>query len=671
MICLALYLPGHFLAPALTRKGDGWGELLLLRVVVGAAVACPVLVALALAGWFTVPAIVVSLCLCALACAVAGRAFRTGDRARRSGWDFATLGLILAGLALYARPVEYVINARDPGVYALFAAKLARTGGLLHRDPLVGEVARFHLFVDGIKYPGFYVYGQDLIVPQFFPGAFAFLGLGSLIGGAWGSLYVVPIFGALAVGAAFALGSELFGRWAGLAGAALLAASYTQIWWSRHPSSEVVTQFFVLCGLWLSARFATGAGPLTGVLAGVLLGGAMLVRPDAFLAAAVLPLLFGYDLLTRRPARRWLLPGVPLALFAGAALLYLNTVGGRYLNLAYRRHGLDGALALAPYVLGVAAVLAVGLFVIRRRYGGRLGNWMEIRGTGVAVACALCVVGVVLWGYFVAPVPWESLPEGSRDFDAYRSQILVRLTWFVTPIVGILALLGLVLAARRLDAARTVLLGAVLGFGFLYALVPNVAPDLPWATRRFVPAVFPGLCLLASFAAVETGRWMGRVRGNGTGIVVAGLLSLLAFGWTAQVALKIPVEGELAGAVGAFGRIEAEMPEAEVVFVEAADATDPAASTFEYLYDRPVLPYGRERFWREGDGLREAGLLEDALYITTDGGPPPLLSEIDFREVGRGRLDLPRLSPSETTFPTETERLRMDYRVFRVQMEDR
>ena len=57
----------------------------------------------------------------------------------------------------------------------------------------------------------------------------------------------------------------------------------------------------------------------------------MLVRVDAFLAASAVPLLFGYDLLTRRDARRWLHPGIPLVVCAGLTFVYLNTVGGRYM----------------------------------------------------------------------------------------------------------------------------------------------------------------------------------------------------------------------------------------------------------------------------------------------------------------------------------------------------
>jgi hypothetical protein len=663
LILTALYLPGHTLGRRLVRKGDGLFEVALLRVSASVAVAGPLLTLLALAGWFTLPAIVGSLGACAVAAFLPCRA----PRARARAWDLGGLALVAGSLALYSRPAEYVINSRDPGVYTLFADKLARTGALVHHDPLVAAVSSFHPFIEGKKYPGFYVYGQDLIVPQFFPGPFASLGLGNLIGGVWGSLFVVPVMGALAVGVTFALGKELFGRWAGLVGAALLATSYAQIWWARHPASEIIAQLSILAGLWLAVRFARSAGPVSGVLAGVMLGGVMLVRVDAFLAAAAVPLLFGYDLLTRRNAARWLYPGVPLAIFAGLMLLYLNTVGGRYLYVIYTEHGLREALALAPVAAGVVALGAGGFLYVRHRWGERIGSYLEVRGRWIPPIGALLFAAVALWGYSVLPVPWESLPDGSRDFDAYRTQILVRMAWFTTPAVAGLGLAGFVLAARRLDASRALIFGALLSFGVLYAAIPNVSPDLPWATRRFVPAVFPILSLLAGHAAVEAGRWISSVWRREAGIAVGGAMALLALGWTVHASSPIVGFRELEGAIGAFDRIEREIPAAEVVYMEMPDGYDVTASTFEYAYGHPVLPYDRTRFIREVDNLAAAGLLEDAVYVTTDGGPAPLLADVGFREVATASLELPRLAAVEKELPTEKETLRLSYRVFRVE----
>jgi hypothetical protein len=667
LLLAVLYLPGHFLGNRLTRKGDGLFELYALRAAVSVAVACPVLTLLALAGWFTVPFIVASLGVCAVGAYALGR----GVGARATGWDAGGLALVLGSLALYAwRPAEYVLNSRDPGVYTLFADRLARTGALLHHDRLVGAVASFHPLLEGKKYPGFYVLGQDLVVPQFFPGPFALLGFGNLVGGVWGSLLVVPVLGALSVGVAFALGSEIFGRWAGLLGAALLAVSYAQVWWARHPASEVMTQLMVLAGLWLAVRFVRGGGPLPGALAGLLLGGMMLVRVDAFLAAAALPVLFAYDLLVGRSVRRWIYPGVPLVVFAAVTLLYLNTVGARYLYVIYTEHHLKEALALWPFVVVCAAVAAGAGLYVRRRWGARVGAYLEVRGRWPALAGGLCVAAVALWAYFVLPVPWESLPDGSRDFDAYRTQILVRLVWFVTPVVAALGLVGFVLATGRLDAARTLLLGAFLAFGALYAAVPNVAPDLPWATRRFVPAAFPVLCLLAGHATVEAGRWLGHLWRPRAGAALSAGVAALALAWTVHTTLPILAFQELDGGVAAFDRVEREIPDAEVVYMEMPDGYDVTASTFEYLYGRPVLPYDRVRFIREVDDLEAAKLLDDAVYVTTDGGPAPLVSGTGFREVGGARVELPRLAAVEKELPTRKETLRLDYRVFRVE-EDR
>ncbi len=668
LILVVLYLPGHFLSGRLSRRGDGLAELFLLRFSASLAVAAPLLTLLTLAGLFTVPAIIVSLAACTGAAFLFGRGGEGG--AGVDSWDIAGLALVAGSFVLYARPAEYVLNSRDPGVYTLFADRLARTGVLLHHDPLVGAVSSFHPFLEGKKYPGFYVYGQDLIVPQFFPGPFAFLGLGNLVGGLWGSLFVVPVMGALAVGVAYALGSEIFGRWAGLLGAALLATSYAQVWWARHPSSEVMTQLLVLAGLWFAVRFVRGAGPAAGVLAGLLLGGVMLIRVDAFLAAAALPVLFAYDLFARRSVGRWIFPGIPLVVFAALTLLYLNTVGARYLYVIYTEHHLKEALALWPHCAIASVVLGGAFLYLRGRWGEQIGAYLDARGGRFALAGALCVAVFAMWAYFVLPVPWDRLPDGSRDFETYRTQVLVRLVWFTTPVVAVLGLLGFVLAASRLDAARTLLFGAFLAFGALYAAIPNVAPDLPWATRRFVPAAFPVLCLLAGHAAVEGGGRLGRAWRPWAGLGLSGGLAAAALTWTVYTTLPILTFQELDGAVGSFERVEEKIPTAGVVFMEMPEGFDVTASTFEYLYGRPVLPYDRVRFVREVGALDDSGLLAEAVYVTTDGGPAPLLADWDFREVASASVSLPRLAAVEKALPVEKESLDLDYRVFRMEREE-
>jgi hypothetical protein len=670
LILPLLYLPGHLLGSALTCKGDGWAELALLRVACAAAVSTPVLVALALLGLFETPVILCALGVCIVSVWIFSR--KDGLRVRLGWRDLGGLVAVMGAFALYAHPAEYVLKDRDPGVYTVLAAKLARTGELLTRDPLVAAVSAFHEFEYGAKHPGFFILGGDLVAPQFFPGPFVWLGLGNLVGGVWGGLYVVPVFGAFSVGFAFMLGRELFGQWAGLVGAALMAVSYTQVWWARYPSSEVITQFFILAGLWAAARFVRGGGMGTGVLAGALLGGAMLVRIDAFLAALVVPVLVGYDVLLGRPLGRWVSVFVPLLLLGGATALYASTIGERYLDLIYELHVQDNIVWISLFLLGAAVFTAAGVWALRQRWGGGLVGFLTLHGRSAALLVALVVVGCALWAYFVLPQPWEGLPEFWGDdvdpraeFDAYDRQVAVRMVWFLTPAVAIMGATGFVLAAYRLNVARALLLGAILAFAGLYVALPNVAPDLPWATRRFVPVVFPGLCLLAGYAIVDAGQALGRVWSMRAGASLSAALAVSALVWSVHVAWPVYSVRELAGAVESLGRLERAIPDARVVYVELPG--DDYAATLDYLYGRPVLAYDREQFRREIQNLREAGLLEDAFYVTFEERQKPIFQGLRLEEVSRVEVSFSRLEDGFKDVPYDTYEERQGLRVYEME----
>jgi hypothetical protein len=660
VLAISFYLPGHFLGGALSRKGDGLAEAIVLRLCCSVAVATPVLVALAVWGWFTVVAISGALLACAALAWLVSRGRRSGVRPGR--WDLAPLSLAIASLVLYARPAEHVVNDRDPGVYSIAAAKLARSGELLTRDPLVRAVLPFHDFSNWAKYPGFYIYGDDLVVPQFFPGPFVWLGFGNLAGGLAAELYVVPLFGVLSVTALFLLGREFFRGWAALAGSALLAASFAQVWWARQPSSEVITQFFVVGGLWMAVRFLGSGGWRSGFAAGMLLGAAMLVRVDAFLALAAVPVLFGRDLLAWENVKRWLPFLAPLVAFALAALLYANTVGGRYLNLIYDRHGLKGLLESVPYVAG-AMILLAAVWALLRRRGFSPGGWLLSCWHGAMKLAALAFLGFSIWAYFVRPGPLEQLSTEAVGFHAYDAQAAVRLVWVMTTVVTVLGLAGFLLAAFRLTDERLLLLGAVAGFGVVYVVLPNVTPDLPWATRRFVPAVLPGFALLAGYAIVSAGRLVPRPR---AGVALSATLFVVALAFTVRVALPVYTTNELGGAVGEMDRLNAEIPPSEVVFVVSSGGFD-HASTLDYLYGRPVLTYSPESFKKELGSLREAGLLEDAAYVNVNGERPPDYPGIEMEKVGKEIVSVQRLERTLKEMPDETYRQRTEFGVYTVE----
>ncbi len=127
---------------------------------------------------------------------------------------------------------------------------------------------------------------------------------------------------------------------------------------------------------------------------------------------------------------------------------------------------------------------------------------------------------------------------------------------------------GFLIASYRIDRARALFLGAVLAFGVLYAALPNVAPDLPWATRRFVPVVFPGVSLLAGYAVVEAGQTLRSAWGGRAGVPLAAALAAVALGWSVYVAWPVYGVRELAGAVKGIDGLEEALPPSRVIFVE-------------------------------------------------------------------------------------------------------
>ncbi len=451
-----------------------------------------------------------------------------------------------------------------------------------------------------------------------------------------------------------------------------MAVGYTQVWWARYPSSEVITQFFVLAALWTAARFVRGGRVGTGVLAGTLFGGAMLVRVDAVLVALVVPVLVGYDALLGRPLKRWSSICVPLLLLGGAAMLYAATIGERYLDLIYDLHVPDQALRVAPYLLGTTLLLAGVVWELRRRWSEKLGHLLALYRQSIAFLMALAILGLALWAYFLLPEPWQGLPEfwggaaGPRaEFNAYDRQVAVRMVWFLTPAVALLGMAGFVLAASRVDEARALFLGAILVFGAFYIVLPNVAPDLPWATRRFVPVVFPGLCLLAGHATAEAGGALRRVWGTRVGVPCAATLVVLAFVWSVRLAWPIYGVRELAGMVESFERLEEAIPESRVVYFEPP--ADDYAATLDYLYGRPILAYDREQFRQELPDLEDAGLLDDAVYVTVEDTPKPIFPGLRLREVGKEEISFSRLEDGFKDVPRDTYEERQGFHIYELE----
>jgi len=223
----------------------------------------------------------------------------------------------------------------------------------------------------------------------------------------------------------------------------------------------------------------------------------------------------------------------------GLADLYLES--RPYLDLLARPLRLAGLIAAGLAVLTAAGVLLARQArvrrLLRRVSGRRPVRWLPEAG-GVAAAAAL--IGLAVRPYlqtvrghvspataaFIAGLQrLEHLPVDPTRL--YAEDTLYWVIWYVGAPAVLLGGLGLALLVRRTlralltwqDVTRVArnwgLPLAIIGFGAAAVLWrPGTVPDQPWASRRLVPVVLPGLVLCAIWASA----WLaGRAKERGAG----------------------------------------------------------------------------------------------------------------------------------------------------------
>ena len=105
--------------------------------------------------------------------------------------------------------------------------------------------------------------------------------------GLYGHRMIGAVLASLSAGLLAALGTRLFGFWAGLSGGALLAVSATDIHFSRTGTGYWQTSFFTVLVLYLVVRAFTGGGLLSVVMAAAALG----IGVQTYAASRLIPLL--------------------------------------------------------------------------------------------------------------------------------------------------------------------------------------------------------------------------------------------------------------------------------------------------------------------------------------------------------------------------------------------
>ncbi|TMR93266.1 glycosyltransferase family 39 protein [Nonomuraea basaltis] len=500
---------------------------------------------------------------------------------------------------------EQLAVRRDPATYAQYAVWIAGHGSL----PVPAQAEAFGGADPWLIFESVGFYQVDgTVVPQFMPGPPMLFAIGHWLG----APFAVPaVLGALAVLTLAGVVARLAGaRWA-VTAALAFAVSLPILYTSRTTFSEIPSLILLFGGLALAYDALDRPAWWRGLLAGLVSGLAVLVRVDGL--RDVLPVLAFAGLLIalRRFGRPQGALGVPLlaGLVAGAGLGMLAAYLLARPYLSYLSSSVKPLLLICAGVLVLTLIGSVTAPILARL---RPPAWAPAAGAGLIVLL-MAALYARPWLQTVTRAPMTSddrrtaemirliqrangLPmDGTR---LYFEDSLHWVIWYVGAPVVVLATFAAAVLVRRLlrDGApfEWLLPLAVVGWTTVTTLVrPEITPDHPWAARRLVPIVIPGLILLAAYALARLRDLAerGGPRVRRWGMAAAVLLVLVPPAVTSIGTAFTPVERGEAAAVEAMC---AKIPRnASVLIVERVTA-DRFTQLVRGMCGRPAAQVDRD-----------------------------------------------------------------------------
>jgi hypothetical protein len=571
-------------------------ERFFWAVLISAALSVSVVILLAIAGYYTLPRLLLINGGIAGATALLGRRHLLyANTARPPGWSaLLAAGVVGVGVWLSIPPAEYVIGGRDPGVYFNEGIRIAQRGTLIVEDPVVLAVppaardlffpSHRSRFYYGLRFMGFFILNPDegavsSQFPQLFPASIA---IGYGLDGLTGARYAPVFWGALGLLALFVTGTRLLGPVPAAAGTLLLALNVAQIWFARYPASEIMMQPLLLAALLAYTRAHADGDRFFGPVAGSLLGMLLLFRVEAVLVIIAVLLTAGLDYVQgRRPRAGFLLP---LTVSVAVAAWYLKTMLRSYVGYPY------SVITSLPLVQ-VGAMIGTGLVVLLFLVAAARSPAMAraVRRFVPAALIAAVVAGAV-YAYFLR-MPGGRLAEG--DAMALRT-----FAWYYASSPALAAAVfgyAVVVRKRFWHDPALLLTGTIFAFFLFYKL--RIVPEHFWLARRFLPLLLPTTLLLAAGGALVTlvephGRPALSARRWPWVAVACGTLLLFYIG-TLQAARSRPIlrHVEYGGVVGQLESLAGTIRDDDLLLVEARNASDVhvLGTPLAFIYAKNVL----------------------------------------------------------------------------------
>jgi len=440
----------------------------------------------------------------------------------------AAVAVVFAAWQIWMR-TQQIIYLRDPATYLQVGYWIAHHGSLA----IPQGTAAFGGSHPGLSFASMNYYPRSTgIVPQFMTGFPVVVAGAVWLGGIPAALVLTPLAGGCAILAFGGLAGRLIGaRWAPAA-ALVLALSLPQIYTSRSTFSEPIAELLLFAGLSLladSLRHRAGQLELAAV-AGLTLGLTIFVRLDGL--SDILPVIPFLGVLLAARRRQAVPFGTGLVIGVGYGLLDGYLLSRPYLDLEQPSLRPLALITEAAVLLTVVGVLlawsprarAWAFGEVPAKVTGQLRRWLPEAG---AVLTLLIFVGFAIRP-LVQTVAGETIPSSIAYVaelqklahlpvdgrQQYYQDSLYWVIWYIGVPTVLLGAFGLALLVRQSlralvtwrdpdGSVRAWALPLMIALWVIVSVLyrPAVSPDQPWASRRLVPFVLPGLILGAVWAA--------------------------------------------------------------------------------------------------------------------------------------------------------------------------
>ena len=600
-VFLVAYLPGAvvFRLPIAHRERRAnlpAEERLFWYVVTSLAISSVVVLALAAEGWYRFDRLLLvngTVCL-ALAIGARGRLRLLAPAPRPNISALAPAALVVLASAIFfsAPPAEYVLGGRDPGVYLIEGVQIAQTGSLVVRDPMVETLPpefrsmfigqRANISHYGTRFMAFFVTDPDtgLVVGQFphlYP---VWVAIGYGLDGLSGARRAVGVLAVFSVVAVYFCGAWLFGRPAAILGAVLLTLNVAEVWYSRYPNAEILTQLLVFTAILAFSRATVDEDRFFAPLAASLFALSMLAHFSAILVIGAIGLTVLLGTIDARRLQASFL--VPLTIGLAFVAWYYGTILSEYLGRPLAIMSRAGPVQVALGGIGLALLCSVFLFARHGRFRAQIHVWLPW-------CVGITLIILAAYSYFFRMPVGRLAPHDAaalRDFAAV----------YISPLGLIMALLGLWVLIRRAFWPGLAFIVSLAAFSCFVFYKIRIVPEHFWLARRFLPIILPSACLLIGYtislpASVRFPAFLER-RGIRAGLLALGAVLLVVLvGRSVAATLPILSYVEYAGVIPRLEALADEVSDSDLVLIEARQASDlhTLAVPLAYVYARQVL----------------------------------------------------------------------------------